>query len=436
MPPLTGLHMGLIPDGNRRWCKRNGCDAHAVLARHMETLAKIVAGESVLLERHPELRQLDELSVYVLSIDNLTKRTDAGTYIMVTGMLDVLMSMCIAGAALRACQIVLIGEDCVDDDDDDDDFEGGSDGRSTVLPRSLDEKAEAALKLYPPPQLRLGVTSEELAANEAAECEECEVVHVTVDCDAVENSALVRDELGTACSPNAACLIQAFEAKRVQLRISDAVRRRLPPEWLECVDDVTSTISGEKEKPAVVNVVVRAAEDAPPATRDRMAANNLQVDVSYPTVGGGRASLVPPPTRLVEKLTALARTAAEVHVRVFGVLAEIPSPRLRRLLADVCRLSARPTTACRRLNLAVAYDPVRDMREQLLGPEPLDPGTDRRPIDIMLRTSGEQRSSGFFPLQTLYSEWFYLPQLFPDLTVNDIATTLRTFAARERRWGS
>ncbi len=55
--------------------------------------------------------------------------------------------------------------------------------------------------------------------------------------------------------------------------------------------------------------------------------------------------------------------------------------------------------------------------------------------DIVWRTSGEIRSSGFLPIQSAYSELVFTPKLFPDLTEEDVVDTLLQNSARIRRFG-
>lgn len=55
--------------------------------------------------------------------------------------------------------------------------------------------------------------------------------------------------------------------------------------------------------------------------------------------------------------------------------------------------------------------------------------------DIIIRTSGEQRSSGFLLWQAAYSEWFYLQKKWPDFTAEDLDNVLEEFASRKRRFG-
>lgn len=57
-------------------------------------------------------------------------------------------------------------------------------------------------------------------------------------------------------------------------------------------------------------------------------------------------------------------------------------------------------------------------------------------IDIVLRTSGEQRTSNFFLWQSAYAEWIFIEKLFPDLTTNDLVGALEEYAKRKRRFGS
>lgn len=55
--------------------------------------------------------------------------------------------------------------------------------------------------------------------------------------------------------------------------------------------------------------------------------------------------------------------------------------------------------------------------------------------DIVWRTSGEIRSSGFLPLQSTYAELVFTTKLFPDLTDEDVLDTVLEYSARIRRFG-
>jgi undecaprenyl diphosphate synthase len=55
--------------------------------------------------------------------------------------------------------------------------------------------------------------------------------------------------------------------------------------------------------------------------------------------------------------------------------------------------------------------------------------------DIVIRSSGEHRMSGFLPMQTVYSELFFVDQMFPDMTFECIRDVAEQFRWRKRRFG-
>jgi undecaprenyl diphosphate synthase len=55
--------------------------------------------------------------------------------------------------------------------------------------------------------------------------------------------------------------------------------------------------------------------------------------------------------------------------------------------------------------------------------------------DLVIRTSGETRTSNFLLLQSAYAEFYFTPVLWPDFTKEDLAAALSDFARRERRYG-
>jgi len=55
--------------------------------------------------------------------------------------------------------------------------------------------------------------------------------------------------------------------------------------------------------------------------------------------------------------------------------------------------------------------------------------------DLVIRTSGETRTSNFLPWQTAYSEWEFIPTLWPDFTPELLASIVARFGNRERRYG-
>jgi len=55
--------------------------------------------------------------------------------------------------------------------------------------------------------------------------------------------------------------------------------------------------------------------------------------------------------------------------------------------------------------------------------------------DIIIRTGGEKRLSGFLPWQSVYSELFFIDNYWPDFSEAILDSVLREYAQRERRMG-
>ena len=55
--------------------------------------------------------------------------------------------------------------------------------------------------------------------------------------------------------------------------------------------------------------------------------------------------------------------------------------------------------------------------------------------DLVIRTSGEQRLSGFLLWQTAHSEFYFTDVYWPDFRRVDFLRALRAYAARHRRFG-
>ncbi|MEM3839031.1 MAG: polyprenyl diphosphate synthase [Candidatus Micrarchaeaceae archaeon] len=56
-------------------------------------------------------------------------------------------------------------------------------------------------------------------------------------------------------------------------------------------------------------------------------------------------------------------------------------------------------------------------------------------IDFIIRTSGEQRLSGFIPWQSDYSELYFSKKLWPDFTKEDLKRAIMDYSKRQRRFG-
>ena len=57
------------------------------------------------------------------------------------------------------------------------------------------------------------------------------------------------------------------------------------------------------------------------------------------------------------------------------------------------------------------------------------------PVDLMIRTGGEQRISNFILWQAAYAELWFTEKLWPEFSEDDLDEALKWFAGRERRFG-
>jgi undecaprenyl diphosphate synthase len=57
------------------------------------------------------------------------------------------------------------------------------------------------------------------------------------------------------------------------------------------------------------------------------------------------------------------------------------------------------------------------------------------PIDLIVRTSGEQRLSNFMLWRSAYSELLFLDKTWPDMTKEDVTAIIKEYTRRQRRFG-
>lgn len=73
-----------------------------------------------------------------------------------------------------------------------------------------------------------------------------------------------------------------------------------------------------------------------------------------------------------------------------------------------------------------------EITEESLGAELPTPYVD---VDLMIRTSGEQRLSNYLLWQNSYAEFFFTPTLWPDFTPNELEDIIDQYVNRNRRFG-
>jgi len=120
------------------------------------------------------------------------------------------------------------------------------------------------------------------------------------------------------------------------------------------------------------------------------------------------------------------------------------SPKLQKTIASIKEQTAHHTNVTQILALnygsreEIAKAAMRlanrgvEITEESLGDELNTPYTD---IDLLVRTSGEQRLSNFLLWQLSYSEFFFTPTLWPDFTPNELEDIIDQYINRNRRFG-
>lgn len=150
-----------------------------------------------------------------------------------------------------------------------------------------------------------------------------------------------------------------------------------------------------------------------------------------------------------EQLTAERSTifSQQVRIRVLGDLGELPT--LDRLAVQEI---IQDTSGHEALDLNIAFnyggraEIVRAIKYLLttnVDPDTVDEQvvsdamyTSGQPDpDLLIRTGGDQRSSNFLVWQSIYSEFYFTPTLWPDFTASELDLALSDFGNRSRKFG-
>lgn len=154
---------------------------------------------------------------------------------------------------------------------------------------------------------------------------------------------------------------------------------------------------------------------------------------------------------LVEDLAA----SRDWRVQIVGAMDLLPETIVNRLTAASARTEGRTGM---HVNVAVSYGGRHELRDAFrsLLAEEAEKGTTLAELattveveqiadhlytkgqpdpDLIIRTSGEQRVSGFLIWQSVHSELYFCEALWPDFRRVDFLRALRAFTQRERRYG-
>jgi short-chain Z-isoprenyl diphosphate synthase len=168
------------------------------------------------------------------------------------------------------------------------------------------------------------------------------------------------------------------------------------------------------------------------------------------------AEEIEPLTRVIEDLVDDLAATRRWKVQPVGALDLLPAVTAQRLkdaaerCADVDGMT---------VNIAVAYGGRRELADAVrsLLTEHAQQGTSLEELaevidvehisehlytkgqpdpDLVIRTSGEQRLSGFLLWQSAHSEYYFCEAMWPDFRRTDFLRAIRAYGARERRYGA
>jgi undecaprenyl diphosphate synthase len=127
-----------------------------------------------------------------------------------------------------------------------------------------------------------------------------------------------------------------------------------------------------------------------------------------------------------------------VRLQAIGRRDRLPAPVIA-LLEE----SERRTAHCRRLNLRLALDyssrtAILDAARKL-GPHATEENFSKHlgpDVDLLIRTSGEQRLSDFLLWECAYAEMVFTQRMWPAFGKEDLSACVDEFHRRERRFGA
>lgn len=311
-----GMHLGIIPDGNRRWAHAHaaaaGDDVYDVLRIQWHGMmlgwlrALVTTPPATLAQRWRGLSELTDVTIYFMTVENL-QRNDSTVASVFAALQELYVSLTTGGL--------------------------GAEYAATVLAGLRQTPPATFATLFPSFNLRINV---------------------------VGSLHLLAPAFQAQLARFAQLLVQTLEGIRTQLQT-----------W--------SQTHGFAQLAAWLRRVVVESTLPPPAENPDAPTFAATGDVRSPSVG----------------------------------------------------ITLDPAYPTYTVTLGFAYDPVADFVRVATGQDPRC----QPPVDLVVRTGGEHRTSGFFPYHCIYSEYLFLSKYFPDLRLEDIETALAAYHRRQRRFG-
>ena len=162
-----------------------------------------------------------------------------------------------------------------------------------------------------------------------------------------------------------------------------------------------------------------------------------------------------PLLEVIDELVVALADTGRWRVQAVGDLDLLPTERATSLRASAARTEA---VEGMHINVAVSYGGRHELRdafrsllaeraaqgrtlEEVAATVEIDESSEhlytkgQPDPDLIIRTSGEQRLSGFLLWQSAHSEFYFCEALWPDFRKVDFVRALRNYTQRERRFG-
>jgi undecaprenyl diphosphate synthase len=160
-----------------------------------------------------------------------------------------------------------------------------------------------------------------------------------------------------------------------------------------------------------VGLLMRLFRDYLEAETQRMLTNGVRLSVI------GRRDRLPLPVRsAIEQAEAATCQCTDLSLRV------------------AVDYSGRDSILMAAAQIAGSSDLTREEFARLMG-EAIHSSAPVSDVDLLIRTSGEQRLSDFLLWECAYAELYFTERFWPDFDKNDLEAAMREFRSRERRFG-
>lgn len=131
-----------------------------------------------------------------------------------------------------------------------------------------------------------------------------------------------------------------------------------------------------------------------------------------------------------------------IALKIIGDIEDFPTKLKSKLLQVVLDTKKNNSGV---LTLALSYGgrneivrTINDMKTKTVSEKSFNDALDTAELpdpDLVIRTGGVMRLSGFLPWQTTYSELYFTKTLWPDFSSRNLDNALRAFTNRQRNFG-